>query len=119
MQHPELVKSWSRVWRIWRAIMWRVTLMWFIIAAIAVHATRTYMPEYPFLGEVIVTSTILLFFPLSFWMLRVMINRNFKDFRLSLIPLEKEEDEIADDTTSTPPIAPLDVSEQKPETTNA
>lgn len=88
---PQEVKAtWGRAYAIWWGLMWRMAVGLFIAMAIVVYVTETFLPFDRVLRELLQTWTLVVLLPLGVWALKRSMNRNFKDFRLALLPLEPD-----------------------------
>lgn len=88
---PQEVKAtWPRAYAIWWGLMWRMAAGLFIAMAIVVYATETFIPFDRALRELLQTWTLIVLLPLGIWALKRSLNRDFKDFRLALLPLEPD-----------------------------
>jgi hypothetical protein len=88
IQHVELEKRWGRVLRIWWAVIWRLVLMQLFFMALVIYSIEMPLAAYPLLREYINALSLLAVFPLGIWALRAVMNKNFGNFRLSLVSLE-------------------------------
>lgn len=86
----ELKATWRRAYAIWWGLIWRMTIGLFVVMAIVVYATETFLPFDRILRELLQTWTLIALLPLGIWALKRSLNRNFKDFRLALLPLEPD-----------------------------
>ena len=92
----EVQATWRRAYAIWWGLMWRMGAGLFVAMAVVVYATETFMPFDRLMRELLQTWTLIALLPLGIWALKRSLNRDFKDFRLVLLPLEPEAEIMQD-----------------------
>lgn len=86
----EVKVTWRRAYVIWWGLIWRMTAGLFIAMAVVYYVTENFLPFDPILRDLLKTWTLIVLFPLGIWALKRSLNRDFRDFRLALLPLEAE-----------------------------
>lgn len=86
-QPQEIEKSWRHGFALWWAISWRIFLCWFVLMGVATYVQQAWLLLLPQMADAIIFSTLLFVPPLGVWACRSVLNKNFRGFRLALMPL--------------------------------
>lgn len=105
--HNELPKSNGRAFRVWRAILWRLMAMQLLFMVVIIFSSEYFLIGYPLLRQAIATLTLIGVFPFGYLALRMVLNKNFGEFRLSLAQLTADDEAEAQET-------PLPQNDEKP-----
>jgi len=86
----ELRKNWRMALAVWWAMSWRIFLGWFAVMAVATYAQQELFVQQPEIGQLLVLGTLLLVPPIGVAACWLVLNKNFRRFRLAVVPRREE-----------------------------
>jgi hypothetical protein len=95
MEHDELEVNWSRAARVWWAFVWRMVVFGTIAGAVVGFPVGAILGATGFSEEQIRAYGQLVGYlvaiPVGIWVVRSVLSREFREFRIVLVPSHEQE----------------------------
>lgn len=95
MHDSEISKKWSHAVAVWWAMMWRIALGFFVVMFVAMHIGEFFFPFSLAMQESLQMGTAIFIVPLGVYATRAVLNKNFGNFRVALVPSTKDKKNAA------------------------
>ncbi|MGB1539470.1 MAG: hypothetical protein ACPG80_00775 [Rickettsiales bacterium] len=95
-QPPEIAVTWWGAVQVWWAMTWRVLLVMVVIGGLVGLLSHSLaLPS--MMREELEQLASMMIIPVGIWAMRTVLNKNYRGFRLALMPKEEPKDTEADE----------------------